>query len=162
VTRELCTIGVYGFDASHFFATLRDAEVDLLVDIRRRRGVRGSEYSFANARRLTDALAHQGIGYAHMLELAPTTELLHLQHDIDRRGGGGVRTRAQLAPEYVLRYEAEILGSADLGSIAARLGDADRPTLLCVETDPATCHRAIAATALAPLLHVAVKHLLPG
>jgi uncharacterized protein (DUF488 family) len=162
VTIELCTIGVYGFDADHFFAALRDAGVDLLVDIRRRRGVRGTEYAFANARRLAAALTDRGLAYAHVIELAPTTDLLHLQHDIDRGSGTSVRARTRLAPEYVSRYEAEILGTADLGAHADRLAPYARPALLCVETDPSTCHRSLAAGALAPLLRAPVLHLRPA
>jgi uncharacterized protein (DUF488 family) len=161
VTRELCTIGVYGFDADRFFATLLDAAVDLIVDIRRRRGVRGPQYAFANARRLIDGLTRHGIAYEHLLELAPSTELLALQHEIDRRGAG-VRARAQLAPEYVRRYRAEILGRADLHDIAEGLRTFVRPALLCVETQPEVCHRALAAGALAPKLGATLRHLLPS
>ena len=54
---ELATIGVYGFTATTFIAALRDADVRLVLDVRQRRGVRGSEYAWANAKRLEAALA---------------------------------------------------------------------------------------------------------
>jgi uncharacterized protein (DUF488 family) len=161
VTRELCTIGVYGFDAGRFVESLQHAPVDLVADVRRRRGVRGSQYAFANAKRLVELLRGHDIAYVHLLELAPPRDLLALQHEIDRRGAG-LRAREALAPEYVRRYEREVLATADLDDVAARLLPYDRPALLCVETDPATCHRSMVADALAPRLGAPVRHLVPS
>ena len=101
---SIATIGVYGFDRDSFLAALADAGIDLLLDVRQRRGVRGSEYAWANARRLQAALAEAGIGYTHLKELAPTTELRELQYREDdqaRRGqalphGPGPRVRPPL------------------------------------------------------------------
>jgi len=45
---KFVTIGVYGFSADAFFEALQRAGVDSFCDIRYRRGVRGSEYAFAN------------------------------------------------------------------------------------------------------------------
>lgn len=158
MTRELCTIGVYGFDADGFGAALTDNGVDLLVDIRRRRGVRGPEYAWANAKKLNGLLYDAHVFYEHVLELAPSTELLHFQHEIDRRGAG-MRSRAALDPEYIERYENEVLATADLDAIAALLSPYERPALLCVEADASTCHRSLAAAALAPILSVPIRHL---
>jgi hypothetical protein len=66
------TIGVYGFDADRFFAAVLDARTDLFCDLRARRGVRGREYAFVNARRLEQRLGELGIAYRHFPELAPT------------------------------------------------------------------------------------------
>src|ERR1019366_2541623 len=92
------TIGVYDFDAVTFSKTLLAAGVDLLVDVRQRRGVRGSQYAWANSLRLQGLLAGAGIAYSHHRELAPTTELRHLQYRADDRTGVGKRTRELLAP----------------------------------------------------------------
>lgn len=40
----VATIGVYGFTEERFFGELTEAGVDLLCDVRRRRGLRGSTY----------------------------------------------------------------------------------------------------------------------
>ena len=40
---RLVTIGIYRWTETRFFVALRDAEVKVLVDIRRRRGVRGAQ-----------------------------------------------------------------------------------------------------------------------
>jgi uncharacterized protein (DUF488 family) len=158
VTVELCTVGVYGFDGDSFVAALKDAAVDLVADVRRRRGMRGSEYAFANKGQLTERLRAEHIGYIALIELAPPKELLDYQHEIDRKTGG-VRARTQLDPEYVRRYEQDVLGTVNLEFVAESLRPSTRPALLCVEADPTTCHRALAAAALAPVLNVPVRHL---
>src|SRR3954465_11910518 len=86
---NIATIGVYGWTLERFFDALRDADVGLLVDVRQRRGVRGPEDAGANAQRLERALADAGIGYWHHKELAPTTELPHVQYREDERLGFG-------------------------------------------------------------------------
>ena len=96
----------------------------LLLDVRQRRGVRGSEYAWANSRRLQAALADAGVSYRHHLELAPTTELRRLQYAADDRQGVGKRSRTELAPEYRERYITEILDRADLGAFAEPPGSA--------------------------------------
>ena len=85
-TRQLpaiVTIGVYGFDETTFFQALREAGVDTFCDIRRRRGVRGTRYAFANSRRLQKRLSELGIQYRHLLELAPTAEIRERQKTAD-------------------------------------------------------------------------------
>jgi uncharacterized protein (DUF488 family) len=154
---EIATIGVYGFSAETFLATLRAAGVPRLVDVRQRRGVRGPEYAWANARRLQDALAAAGVEYQHRPDLAPTTELRHLQYAEDARLGVGKRSRARLAPEYVRRYTDEILDRADLAPLAAHAPF----VLLCVERDPEACHRSLIAQRLASEHGLAVTHLRP-
>ena len=164
-TRELpllvnvATIGVYGWTLERFLDALRDADVGLLVDVRQRRGVRGREYSWANAQRLQRALAEAGIGYSHHKELAPTTELRQVQYREDDRLGVGKRSRAELAPEYRERYLHEILEAADLDALVAELPRVS--ALFCVERDPEACHRSLIAERLAEEYGVRVRHLLP-
>ena len=69
----------------------------LLLDVRQRRGVRGPEYAWANSARLQAALAGAGVAYEHHKELAPTTELRHLQYAEDARRREGKRSRTILA-----------------------------------------------------------------
>ena len=118
---SLDTIGVYGFTGEAFIAALEGAGVGLVLDVRQRRGVRGSEYSWANSVRLQARLAQAGIEYRHHKELAPTTELRRLQYRADDAAGVGKRSRRQLAPEYVEGYLAQVLDRVDLGALAATL-----------------------------------------
>ena len=127
-----------------------------MLDVRQRRGVRGSEYAWANARRLEAALDEAGIGYEHHPELAPTTELRQLQYAEDAKAGIGKRSRDRLAPRYVHRYTAEILDRVELEPPSVP------SALLCVERDPEACHRWLVADRLAGEHRVAVTHLRPG
>lgn len=155
----MATIGVYGFDRESFLAALRTSGVRKLLDVRQRRGVRGPEYAWANSRRLQAALAEARIAYEHHKELAPTTELRHLQYRADDRLGVGKRSRSELAPEYVRRYREEILDRVDLEPVVESLA-ADGPTaLLCVERDPEACHRSLLAERLAERHGVSVTHI---
>jgi uncharacterized protein (DUF488 family) len=158
--QTLATIGVYGWTLDEFLATLHEADIALLVDVRQRRGVRGREYSWANARRLQASLAEVGIAYSHHKELAPTTELRHLQYREDDRFRVGKRSRVALAPEYVDRYVHEILDRLDLTALVDEFPDGT-PALFCLERDPPACHRSLVAGRLADEFGFAVVHLLP-
>jgi uncharacterized protein (DUF488 family) len=158
VARRIATIGVYGFTGESFIGALRQAGAGLVVDVRQRRGVRGSEYSWANSKRLQTLLADAGIGYRHLRELAPTTELRQVQYREDDRLGVGKRSRFVLAEEYSRRYTAEILDRADLEAITAELPQG-LSVLLCVERDPEACHRSLIAARMAG---TRATHLRPG
>jgi uncharacterized protein (DUF488 family) len=158
---SLVTIGVYGWSAETFLAALREADVELLLDVRQRRGVRGSEYAWANSARLQAVLAQARIKYRHRRELAPTTELRELQYREDERLGVGKRSRVELAPEYRERYTREILDRVDLEPIVAELPADSASALFCVERDPEACHRSLVADRIAASYGVRVRHLLP-
>lgn len=157
---EFATIGVYGFDGPGFIRTLEEAKVELVLDVRQRRGVRGSQYAWANAKRLQAALAEAGIGYSHLSELAPTTQMRRLQYEEDARKGEGKRSRTALAPAYAERYTAEVLDRVDLEPIVGFVGR-QRAALLCVERDPEACHRSLIASRLEEELDLEVLHLRP-
>ena len=159
--RTAATIGVYGFAAETFLGALREANVRRLLDLRQRRGVRGSEYAWANAVRLRAALDEAGIEYRHHKELAPTTELRRLQYREDERLGVGKRSRVELAPEFVERYTREILDRVDLGRIVEGMPTDGPAALFCVERDPEACHRSLVAERMAQRYAVAVTHIRP-
>jgi beta-phosphoglucomutase-like phosphatase (HAD superfamily) len=87
--------------------------------------------------------------------------LRQLQYREDERQGVGKRSRAALAPEYVERYEREILARADLSQVLADLPATGAGALLCVEADPEACHRSLIAARLADEHTVQVSHLRP-
>jgi uncharacterized protein (DUF488 family) len=157
----VATIGVYGWTLETLMDALRDADVGLLVDVRQRRGVRGSEYAWANAQRLQAELATEGIEYRHHVELAPTTELRQLQYAEDDRVGARKRSRTELARAYRSRYTSEVLDSVDLAAFVAELPRDSASALFCVERDPEACHRSLIADRLAERHRVTVIHLLP-
>jgi uncharacterized protein (DUF488 family) len=145
----IATVGVYGSNLERFLGALADADVGTVLDVRQRRGVRGPEYAWANSQRLQRALAEAGLGYRHLRELAPTTELRQLQYAIDDATGVGKRTRRELAPEYAERYVHEILDRVDLHVVLDALPAEGIGALMCVERDPEACHRSLIAARLA-------------
>ncbi len=159
---RIVTVGVYGFTAGTFLEALTGAGVGLLLDLRQRRGVRGPDYSWANSARLQSALSATDIGYRHVKDLAPTTELRQLQYREDDRQGVGKRNRIALAPEYTERYTREILDSVDLGALVAELPSDSTTALFCVERDPEACHRSLVAQRLHDEHGVLVTDLRPN
>ncbi len=161
--RHLDTIGVYDWDLQSWTQALADADVRVVWDVRQRRGVRGPRYAWANSLRLQRTLADAGIGYAHRKELAPTTELRHLQYAEDARQGVGKRSRVVLAEEYRRLFVQEILDRVPIEPLAAQLPTEGACALLCVERDPAACHRSLVAERIASESEddVVIAHLRP-
>jgi len=156
----LRTVGVYGFNRESFLVALGGAGIELLLDVRQRRGVRGSEYAWANAQRLEAALAEAGIDYAHLKELAPTTEMRQLQYHEDEKRGEGKRDRTVISTAFAERYTADVLDRVDLDPIVKWIGG--KPAaLLCVERDPEACHRSLVAKRLSREFGLEVEHLRP-
>jgi uncharacterized protein (DUF488 family) len=157
----IATIGVYEFDAASFIRALDAAGVTRVMDIRQRRGVRGSEYAWANSRRLQARLAEAQIGYEHHPELAPDTEMRQLQYREDARQGVGKRSRVRLSPEYIRAYTEEILDLAPLEAFVRRLPVHGIGALLCVEATAEACHRSLVAQRLAERFGYEVVNLEP-
>jgi uncharacterized protein (DUF488 family) len=156
---RVATIGVYGFDASRFFNAVVASDTDLFCDIRARRGVRGRDYTFANARRLEERLAELGVRYRHYPQLAPTSEIRELQHAADSASGTAKRSRSELTPAFVHAYQ-RLLDEPDAADALKEIREiSSAPLLLCVERTPAACHRSLAAARLAGA--APVDHLLP-
>ena len=171
------TIGVYGYGEAAFFAALQAHGIDLFVDIRRRRGMRGARYKFVNSSYLRAKLASLGIDYAHLLELAPTPRIRSLQDLVDQQQRLQRRSaRQDLCKEYVHEYKRDILRvykrkperkfvAKDALIRARQLADIPdaqpvlRPALFCVEGEPRACHRSLAAAEIAKQLGVEVKHI---
>lgn len=159
---RILTIGAYGFDERTFIDTLKAAGSDLFIDIRARRGMRGSAYAFANATRLQASLESAGIRYAHAKELAPSEAVRHAQRTADAACGVAKRDRARLGPAFVSAYERECLSGFDPMRFAdVHVKDARRPVLFCVEREPEACHRGLVAPRLAAAFSVSVHNLRP-
>ncbi|MXQ13815.1 DUF488 family protein [Microvirga makkahensis] len=133
---QVFTIGYEGADVDRFLATLEDAGVATLADVRavalsRKRGFSKSA--------LRDALASQGIGYEHFIRLGTPKEGRQAA-----RAGDGDLMRRIYCDEVLSREEAQE-AFRDLEELAA-----SRPVcLLCFERDPAICHRRVLAQQLA-------------
>jgi uncharacterized protein (DUF488 family) len=143
----LRTIGYEGASLAQFVSTLRSAGVTLLIDVRelplsRRRGFSKTP--------LAAALVAAGIEYRHERALGVPRAL---------------RRRLRLDGD-LTRYFAEF--SKHLESEHARLDELARTlegcvALMCLERNPAECHRSIVAAAFqrrvkTELVHLAVDH----
>jgi len=159
---RIVTIGVYGFDEASFIEALRKATIDVFVDTRRRRAVRGPLYAFANSQRLQRRLEELGIRYVHRLDLAPPMAMIQAQDAADHDAGISRRERTTLPPDFREAYAAQCLAGLDAHEFVASLGEGVEAILLfCVERDPEACHRSLLADRLARDLDATVEHITP-
>lgn len=159
---KIVTIGAIGYSAEAFFGALQEAGVDTFVDVRRRRAVRGADYAFANSQRLQARLAELGIHYLHRLDLAPPKATRERQAAADRAAGVARRKRTELSPTFIDSYEREVLSGFDPQALRDELpDDATVIALMCVEREPAACHRSLLAAKLGAVWDVEIEHLTP-
>lgn len=158
----LATIGVYGTTETTFFDAVTRFGTTAFVDTRRRRGLRGAEYAYANAARLEASLRERGIGYVHRLDLAPSESSRAIEKARDAAGGVAKRQRVGLSSEFIAGFEAECLREFDADAFAAGFPPGSRVVLFCVEQDPGACHRSLIADHLAQRLGIPWRDLTPG
>ena len=154
------TIGAFGWGESAFFDALVEARLGLFCDIRRRRGVRGSEYAFVNSVRLQARLGELGSPYVHRLDLAPSAEVRRVQAEADAREGIAKRARSRLGDAFVRAYSTEHLAGFDARAFLDETTTNGPVCLFCVEREPAACHRSLVAAHLAAA-GATVEHLVP-
>ncbi|WP_262272693.1 DUF488 domain-containing protein [Microvirga yunnanensis] len=133
---QVFTVGYEGADVDRFLATLKDAGVSVLADVRavalsRKRGFSKSA--------LRDALASQDIGYQHFIRLGTPKA----GRQAARAGDGELMRRIYCDEVLATGPAQESL--RELEALALT-----RPIcLLCFERDPANCHRRVLARHLA-------------
>jgi len=144
------TIGVYGSDESEFFDKLLTNEIDTFCDIRQRRGVRGSKYSFVNSKQLQIKLKNLGISYFHYLGLAPTKEIRMLQKQADLNNQELKRERKTLGAIFIDEYKSKIVNQFNFYEFFEDLkkSNAKKIVLFCVEESHQACHRSLIAEKL--------------
>ena len=174
--QTIFTIGVYGSTEESFYGALVENEIELFIDIRARRGMRGSQYKYANSSYLQSKMKELGIYYAHLKELAPTKEIRALQWQADKTEKTRKRDRLGLSEPYINAYNKEILKyrkrRADrildpnnvLESAKELAGFPDekplqRYVLFCVEQHADACHRSLVAARFNDKMGGKVKHL---
>ncbi len=160
MSQKIVTIGVYGFNKERFFQALLDANVDMFCDIRLRRGMRGSEYTFVNSQRLQEMLKELGIRYMYAKELAPSKAVRDRQEQEDKKHGIAKRVRLELGQSFIQTYETECLSHFNSQAFIEQLGpDVKVMSLFCVECEPNACHRSLVARKLAQDLGLQVEHI---
>jgi uncharacterized protein (DUF488 family) len=135
MTSKIFTIGYEGLKQNDVVAKLRDASVELLIDVRFRPLSRKAGLS---KRALSAALDEVGIAYAHDAGLGTPPDVLS-----DLRTSG----------LYDWDRYREFLDSQDQAvRWAVDLAENQRVALLCFEALPSECHRHIVAQTLSSTL----------
>jgi uncharacterized protein (DUF488 family) len=144
------TIGHSTRSAEAFMALVRDAGVDLVVDVRRFPGSR--RHPQFNAEALDRALGAAGIGYRHMSALG------------GRRGESRRESPHTLWREAAFRNYADYAETEDFRAALAALRGLEaghRAAIMCAEAVWWRCHRRIIADYLIAA-GVEVRHILDG
>jgi uncharacterized protein (DUF488 family) len=133
---RLCTIGFTKKSAEQFFDLLRTHGVELLVDIRLH--PQGQLAGFAKQGDLPYFLKHLAdCGYRHMLELAPTEDLLATYH------------KGHDWAAYVRGFTALLAERHIPAALPRALFTSQVCCLLCSEATPEHCHRRLVAERMA-------------
>ena len=135
MTSTLWTIGYQQLWLDALVAELEAAGVRRVLDVRLRPQSRRPGMSKT---KLGIALAEHGIGYEHRRELGTPLEIWGLF-----RAGH----MEEAAAAY--RAHAEAHAGEELDALAAELDGGPRTALLCLEANPAGCHRRVVAELLA-------------
>jgi uncharacterized protein (DUF488 family) len=146
---SIATIGYEGATVASFQEALRQAKIDLLVDVRALASSRRP--GFAKTRLAANA-KDAGAEYLHLRALGTPADGRAAaragHHDEMRR-----IFREQLAtPE----------AQAELALVADLVRQGRRACLLCFEAKPEHCHRSLVAAALTRLVPVRIVDLFPG
>jgi uncharacterized protein (DUF488 family) len=129
------TIGYEKLQPEALVAELEAAGVQRLIDVRFRPQSRRPGMSKT---RLGDLLRSHGIAYEHRRALGTPPDLRWLyKHNRVAEGARG----------FAEHMEAD--EAAALDALAAELADGPRTVLMCLEADPAVCHRRVLTDALA-------------
>jgi uncharacterized protein (DUF488 family) len=131
---RLWTIGYERLLPGPLIAELEAAGVRRVLDVRFRPQSRRPGMSKT---RLGATLAEHGIAYEHRRGLGTPADLRVLYR------AGRV---AEAAAAY--RTHVETTARAEVDALAAELGSAPPTALLCLEADPAECHRSVLAECL--------------
>jgi uncharacterized protein (DUF488 family) len=134
VVPAIWTIGYERLLPDELVAELEAAGVERVIDVRFRPQSRRPGMSKT---RLGERLGGHGIAYEHRRELGTPADIRWFyKHNRVAEGAPAFR-------EHVERHAA-----AELDALAAELEHGPRTALLCLEADPATCHRRILVEAL--------------
>jgi uncharacterized protein (DUF488 family) len=131
----LWTIGYEKLLPPELAAELEHAGVERVIDVRIRPQSRRPGMSKT---RLGEMLGERGIAYEPRRTLGTPPDIRQL-------------FRTHQLPEARERFQAHLEASAagELDALAAELPNAPRTALLCLEADPAGCHRRVVAESLA-------------
>jgi uncharacterized protein (DUF488 family) len=146
--KTLATIGYENATVPRFLETLKEADVDLLVDVRAVASSRKPGYAKS---KLAENVGSVGIEYLHLRGLGTPAE-----------GRAAARAGRHEEMHAIFREHLETSAAQDdLERLAELVRAGRRVCLLCLEADPAHCHRTLVAEALQQLEPVKVRNLMP-
>jgi uncharacterized protein (DUF488 family) len=145
---SLSTIGYEAATVKSFLDALRDAGVEILVDVRA--AARSRLPGFAKTR-LAANLEEAGIRYLHLRGLGTPAE-----GRAAARAGRHEEMR-EIFQEHLQSPEAQV----DLEELSNLVLAGHQVCVLCLEADPRHCHRSLVADAVAEQLPVRIVHLHP-
>jgi uncharacterized protein (DUF488 family) len=141
----ICTIGYAGTSIAAFIRTLRQAGIELVLDIRAAPVSRKKGFS---KHQLAAHLSAAGIAYRHLRGLGTP------KRGRDAAQAGDRKSFERIFLEHIGEPEALL----DLGE-AVGLAAAQPVCLLCLEREPEHCHRLIVANRMAEQTHQNIRHL---
>lgn len=158
---EVYTIGVYNSTEDTFFKKLIDNKIDTFIDVRQRRGVRGSKYSFVNSNKLQEKLYSLNIKYIHQLGLAPSNEVRDLQKKADFKKNELKQSREELDNSFKKAYIDIILNKFDSQDFISSLQkqNSSKIVFFCVEENSNACHRSLITEKIKNDLNLIINHL---
>jgi uncharacterized protein (DUF488 family) len=143
---RIATIGYEGATIATFQQALRDAGIDLLIDVRALASSRRP--GFAKTRLAANA-KEAGAEYLHLRALGTPAE-----------GRAAARAGHHAEMKRIFREQlASPEAQEQLSLVADVVRQGRRVCLLCFEANPEHCHRSIVAEALAAMLPVTITHL---
>ena len=134
--------GVYGETEDSFFQKIVDKKITLFVDVRNRRGMRGSKYKFVNSIYLQNKLEVLGIKYIHLKGLAPTAQIRQIQKAQDQLNNEAKQKRTKLSNDFIEKYNKNILSEFDFDYLAKLIAE-EKALFFCVEAEDDSCHRSL-------------------
>lgn len=134
--------GVYGNTENEFFQKILNEQITLFVDVRQRRGMRGSQYAFVNSTYLQSKLQELGIKYIHIKELAPTTFIRDEQKKQDDLQNTIKSQRKCLGSKFIELYQQDILNKFNFQDFIEN-NNTEKVLFFCVERECKACHRSL-------------------
>jgi uncharacterized protein (DUF488 family) len=144
----VCTIGYEGATVPAVLDALREARVELLVDIR---AVASSRRPGFAKTALAANVATIGVEYLHLRSLGTPAE---------GRAAARAGKHAEMRKIFLSHLTTEAAQS-QLSTLESIVRGGTRVCLLCFEADAEHCHRTLVANALAKKLRVEIIHLSP-
>lgn len=149
VELTLYTIGYESLEPKQFVSALAAHGIDAVIDVRERASSRNAGF---NKSALAAALAAQGIAYYHVRSLGcPSAIRYRYREDGDQQAYQSALGAHLDTQTPALQQVADLLAT-------------HRCALLCLEADPAQCHRSLVAARIVGIVAgpVRVEHLRPA